>query len=59
MLTVRYPEFKVGDTFGIPVTLKDYGQKDTAVGSSLHQAYLTSFGRLVVLVCFDTLYLIF
>lgn len=55
MLTVRYPEFIVGDTFGIPVTLKDYGQKDTAVGSSQHHAYRTPFGRLVVLVCFDTL----
>lgn len=56
MLTVRYPKFIVGDTFGIPVTLKDYGQKDTAAGSSQHLAYRTSFGRMVVLVCFDTLH---
>lgn len=56
MLTVRYPKFIVGDTFGIPVTLKDYGQKDTAAGSSQHLAYRTSFGLMVVLVCFDTLH---
>lgn len=56
MLTVRYPKFKVGDTFGIPVTLKDYGKKDIAVGTIQKHAYRALFGRLIVLVCFDTLH---
>lgn len=51
MLTIREPTFQVGDTFGIPVTLKDYGKEDTVEGIEKHHAYNTPFGRVTVLVC--------
>lgn len=51
MITVRNPTFQVGDTFGIPVTLKDYGKEDTIEGTEKHYAYKSPIGRVTVIVC--------
>lgn len=51
-LKVTSPIFKKDDTFGIPVTVKDYGKNDTSIGTSDQYAYRSSFGHVTVLVCF-------
>ncbi|XP_052699944.1 uncharacterized protein LOC128177316 [Crassostrea angulata] len=54
-LTIRVINsvFQIGDSFGIPVTVKDYGTTDTIVGSTTHFAYNTLFGRVSVLMYFN------
>lgn len=51
MITVKDLSFQVGDTFGIPVTHKDYGKGDTVEGTEKHHVYKTHIGRVTVLVC--------
>lgn len=41
--------FNVGDTFALPVTVKDFSRKDI-VSASIHPAYVTSIGRVTALV---------
>lgn len=45
--------FGIGDSFGIPVTLRDYVTKDTIVGTFNHFAYNTLMGRVTVLMYFN------
>lgn len=42
--------FNVGDTFALPVTVKDYSRKDI-VSASIHNAYDDPIGRVPALVC--------
>lgn len=48
---VRSPTFQMDDTFGIPLTVKDYGKTDIDVGHSTHLAYLTPNSHVNILVC--------
>lgn len=54
MLTINLnnTRFSVGDTFALPITVKDYGRK-FIVTLSRHSAYETPLGRVTVLVSFD------
>lgn len=54
-LKVTSPIFKIEDTFGIPVTVKDYGKIDTYAGTSAQYAYKSPLGHVTVLVCFNVI----
>lgn len=51
MLTINLnnTRFKVGDTFALPLTVKDYGRKRTVTVTS-NPAYKAPLGRVSVLV---------
>lgn len=51
-INIRSPKFQIGDTFGIPVTVKDYVMNDVIVGPSTKYAYKNVMGRVTVLVRF-------
>lgn len=55
-INLNNTRFSVGDTFALPVTVKDYGRKYT-VTTFGHFAYKNLMGRVTVLVCseFETL----
>lgn len=40
----------MGDTFALPITVKDYGRKDIVTVTD-HSAYGNPIGRVTVLVC--------
>lgn len=48
---VRSPVFQMDDTFGIPLTVKDYGKTDIDVGHSTHLAYSIANSHVTILVC--------
>lgn len=52
-LKVRSPTFQIEDTFGIPVTVKDYVGKDVIAGHSVKVAYNNVIGHVTVLVRFN------
>uniref|UniRef100_A0A8W8ICE5 EGF-like domain-containing protein n=1 Tax=Magallana gigas TaxID=29159 RepID=A0A8W8ICE5_MAGGI len=52
-LRVKHSVFRIGDSFGIPVTVKDYVTTDTVVGTSTHFAYNTLVGRVTVLMYYN------
>ncbi|XP_052697312.1 uncharacterized protein LOC128175596 [Crassostrea angulata] len=45
--------FRIGDSFGIPITVKDYTSTDTIVGTSNHFAYNMLLGRVSVLMYYS------
>lgn len=51
-IKVRSLKFQIGDTFGIPVTVKDVVTNDVIVGPSTKYAYKSLMGRVTVLVRF-------
>lgn len=51
-IKVRSLKFQIGDTFGIPVTVKDYVTNDVIAGPSTKYAYKSLMGRVTVLVRF-------
>ena len=48
--------FNVGDTFALPVTVKDYSRKDI-VSASIYTAYANPIGRVPALVSILTGYI--
>lgn len=54
-LKIRSPIFQIGDTFGLPLTVKDYVKTDVIAGSSTKFAYQTAMGHVTVLVWFNLL----
>lgn len=49
-INLNNTRFQVGDTFALPITVKDYSRRDVAA-SSVYYAYARPIGRGAVLVC--------
>lgn len=61
-INLNNTRFQVGDTFALPITVKDYSRRDVAA-SSVYNAYARPIGRGAVLVCrmitFDKVFSVF
>lgn len=53
-INLNNARFKAGDTFALPVTVKDYSRRDIVTASD-YSAYTNPIGRVTVLVCYCNL----